>query len=264
MPEPYSTETRQINGRVFQINRILSKNKNAVARLRGSILTVSVPSRWSRADKEKIGGNLERRAIRAIEQGKWHGEDDKKVEFRHGQRLTAMGKEYLIFFYPSKRFGCRRDDRIIQVNVPDVPEKTAKASTLVRKELVKALMPDIKDKVEFFNNLFFKEKIPKVSIKDTVSRWGSLAPDGSMSLNFRLLFMPEEILDYVVVHELAHTKYKSHGVRFWGTVEKVIPDHKKRRKWLRENGWRFPPKEVSPPASSGIKKSSSAVQLRLV
>ncbi|HID72766.1 TPA: hypothetical protein EYP38_02385, partial [Candidatus Micrarchaeota archaeon] len=59
-------ETREINGREFTIRRILSKNRNAIARLRGSVLTISIPSKWPRADKEKIGGNLERRAIRAI------------------------------------------------------------------------------------------------------------------------------------------------------------------------------------------------------
>jgi len=44
------------------------------------------------------------------------------------------------------------------------------------------------------------------------------------------------ILDYVIVHELAHSRYKSHGPRFWGEVGKVLPDYRERRKWLKENG----------------------------
>ncbi|HID73284.1 TPA: M48 family peptidase [Candidatus Micrarchaeota archaeon] len=192
-----------------------------------------------------------------MEKGKWHGEDDKKIEFRHGQRLTAMGKEFLVLFYPAKRFGSRLNDRIIEVKVPDVPDKAKKASTLVRRELLRAVMPSLRERVEFFNNLFFNEKIPKITVRDNVSRWGSLAPDNSVFLSLRLLFMPQDILDYVIVHELAHTKYKNHGVRFWGTVEKVIPDHKARRKWLRENGWKFP----QGPSTQG--KSSGGVQLRL-
>jgi predicted metal-dependent hydrolase len=49
--------------------------------------------------------------------------------------------------------------------------------------------------------------------------------------------MPEDILDYVIVHELAHTKYRSHGPRFWALVEKVMPDHREKRRWLGKNGW---------------------------
>ncbi|MFH1394344.1 MAG: YgjP-like metallopeptidase domain-containing protein [Candidatus Micrarchaeota archaeon] len=259
MPEPYSTQTLEINGRTFRINRILSQNKNAIARLKGDTLTVSIPSRWSRADKEKIGGDLEKKAIRAIEKGKWHGEDDRKVEFRHGQRLSAMGKEFLVLFFPGKKFRSRLNDRIIEITVPDVQKKTERASTLVRKELIKAVTPSLRERVEFFNNCFFNEKIPRITVRDNVSRWGSLAPDNTIALSFRLLFMPREILDYVIVHELSHTKYKSHGVRFWGTVGKVIPDHKAKRKWLRENGWRYP--EKNPGITQGTE--SGSLQLKL-
>ena len=48
--------------------------------------------------------------------------------------------------------------------------------------------------------------------------------------------MPPEILDYVVVHELAHRKQMNHSPLFWAEVEKVLPDYKARRAWLKENG----------------------------
>ena len=48
--------------------------------------------------------------------------------------------------------------------------------------------------------------------------------------------MPPEILDYVVVHELAHRKEMNHSARFWAIVESVLPDYKERRQWLKENG----------------------------
>ena len=64
-----------------------------------------------------------------------------------------------------------------------------------------------------------------------------------MTLNIRLLFMPEEILDYVIVHELAHSRYMSHGKRFWALVAKVLPDYDRRRKWLRDKGWSVVPQK---------------------
>lgn len=48
--------------------------------------------------------------------------------------------------------------------------------------------------------------------------------------------MPPEVLDYVVVHELAHRREMNHSPRFWAIVEKVLPDYKERRRWLKENG----------------------------
>lgn len=51
--------------------------------------------------------------------------------------------------------------------------------------------------------------------------------------------MPQEVLDYVVVHELAHRKEMNHSVRFWEIVEKTMPDYKMRKQWLKDNGNRF-------------------------
>lgn len=53
------------------------------------------------------------------------------------------------------------------------------------------------------------------------------------------MLMPMEIIDYVVIHELCHRKEMNHSKRFWDEVEKVLPDYKERRKWLKENGSRI-------------------------
>lgn len=51
--------------------------------------------------------------------------------------------------------------------------------------------------------------------------------------------MPEEILEYVVVHELAHRLQMNHSMEFWDEVEKILPDYRKRRQWLKENGQKY-------------------------
>lgn len=66
-------------------------------------------------------------------------------------------------------------------------------------------------------------------------RWGSCHPKGSLCFNWRLVMAPLEILDYVVVHELAHLKELNHSSRFWATVEKTFPGHRAAKKWLKEN-----------------------------
>lgn len=234
----------EINGKNFRICRILSKNRNASARLKDDTIVVSVPSRWPRAEKEKTFSSLLRRAVKAIANGSWNPDAHKKIVFSDGQRLRAMDREFEVVFIPAKRFGSRIRDGKIEVKVDEGhPQKHKKASDTVRRRIIESLMPDVLDRVKSINESYFNVDVSGVRIRDTTSIWGSCSPDGSLCLGFRLLFMPQEILDYVIAHELAHMRYKSHGKRFWGLVERAVPDHMERRRWLRENGWSVTPQK---------------------
>lgn len=76
----------------------------------------------------------------------------------------------------------------------------------------------------------------RVRVKDLRSLWGSCSARGSLNFNWRLLLAPPEVLDYVVVHELAHLAETSHSRRFWALVSEYCPEHRERRRWLKENG----------------------------
>lgn len=224
-----------INGRQYAIMRIATGNRNATARLRDGAIVIGLPSRWPASERERVGADLLRRAVRAIEDGRWKNEKGK-ARFFHGQRVRALGREYEISITPGGRFGAISRDGRIDVRAAEHPEADARISELVRREITRELMPQLAGRVEHLNQLHFQATIPKITVRDNLSRWGSCAPDGAISLNFRLLFMPEDVLDYVIIHELAHTRYRSHGPRFWALVEKALPDHRQRRKWLKENG----------------------------
>jgi len=74
----------------------------------------------------------------------------------------------------------------------------------------------------------------EVKINSAKTRWGSCNRMGGLNFTYRLLFTSEEVIDYVVVHELAHLKEMNHSPRFWAVVGKTLPDYDARRKKLRE------------------------------
>ena len=75
-----------------------------------------------------------------------------------------------------------------------------------------------------------------VTIRTQKTRWGSCTGKGDLNFNSLLMLAPEEIRDYVVVHELCHRRYMDHSAAFWAEVERSLPDCKLRRKWLKDNG----------------------------
>lgn len=83
----------------------------------------------------------------------------------------------------------------------------------------------------------------QVAIRKLVSRWGSCSSKGDILLSSYLMQLPWRLIDYVLVHELVHTKHKNHGPNFWSALENIMPDAKIRRKELKNYKTRFKPGE---------------------
>lgn len=75
-----------------------------------------------------------------------------------------------------------------------------------------------------------------VKITEAKRRWGSCGAKGTLNFSWRLIMAPMEVIDYVIVHELVHIGQLNHSPEFWCQVADVLPDYKKREKWLKENG----------------------------
>lgn len=79
----------------------------------------------------------------------------------------------------------------------------------------------------------------RIAIREQKTRWGSCSSSGNLNFNWRLIFAPEEVLNYIVVHELAHRREMNHSPAFYKIVSDIMPDYKKQQTWLRKNGQRL-------------------------
>ena len=112
---------------------------------------------------------------------------------------------------------------------------TASPDTLINWYKKQAL-PVITDLVEEYARLMGLEgKYSSVKLSIAKSKWGSCSYDNKLLFSWRLIMCPTEVIEYVVVHELAHIIEKNHSKAFWNEVKKVLPDYKEHRKWLKDN-----------------------------
>ena len=75
----------------------------------------------------------------------------------------------------------------------------------------------------------------RLSIRRAKTRWGSCSRKGNLNFNWKLMMAPEPVIDYVIIHELAHLKEMNHSKNFWKVVAEHCPQWRKRKKWLRDH-----------------------------
>lgn len=102
----------------------------------------------------------------------------------------------------------------------EIQEYKKQASTLVRI------------RIQHWNT-FYNFKYNTITIKNVTSRWGSCSKKGNLNFNYKILFLPQELVDYIIVHELCHLREMNHSAEFWSIVAKTIPEYKELRKQLK-------------------------------
>jgi hypothetical protein len=148
-------------------------------------------------------------------------------EFENGEGFLFLGKSYKL-----KIQDCDKIELSGGLCLPKKYKNNAREK-LIEWYREKAL-EKITERVEWYSkNTGWRFK--SVKINDAKSRWGSCGASGSLNFTWRLIMAPIAIVDYVVVHEMAHIQEKGHSKKFWNRIKTILPDYEQREKWLKEN-----------------------------
>ncbi len=127
----------------------------------------------------------------------------------------------------------------LEMHVPGVATDKAVAEG-VRRAMIQAALPQVDQWIQIYQD-WLGLKPRSVRFRQQTSCWGSLGIHNDISLNWLLTLAPLDVFQYVVLHEMAHLKYRSHGPRFWQLIAKVMPDYDAKRLWLRKFGVQLVP-----------------------
>jgi predicted metal-dependent hydrolase len=206
-------------------------------------LRVSAPTHVTDANVEQILREKSSWVIRKLEECERLRDSIPHHRFVSGESFPFLGQHYPLqvlddphLTKPSLQL---MDNRFLL----RIPPHTAMADESQRVDSIRQQFRQwyietgeavVRDRLERYTPYFGRPT--RIILKDQKSRWGSCAVDGTIRINWRILMAPMPIVDYLLVHELAHLRHRNHSPAFWAAVSAVIPDCRERRSWLRHHG----------------------------
>lgn len=165
-------------------------------------------------------------------------------EYHHNKWFNIGGKAFLLQINEANRAsGAIRlsGENILDIKIPsgDNYDKQKLIKELLIKFTQNYFFPKIVEKVKYFNEKYFQKTINDIRLKYNKTNWGSCSTGKNLNFSVRLFFAPDDVIDYVVVHELAHLVEMNHSNKFWQIVENIIPDYLEKEKVLKLNNGKF-------------------------
>lgn len=144
-----------------------------------------------------------------------------------GYRLTLLGEPYELRLYPQNRVALDRENQRLFL-----PEKNAEKRlvTWLKNNALRICTQRAEERAREMGVTY-----SSLSITSARSFWGICTAKNELRFSYRLLYVPKEVLEYVIVHELSHIRHKDHSRAFWDEVERYIPDWKEKRAYLKSH-----------------------------
>ncbi|TGM51719.1 M48 family peptidase [Leptospira biflexa] len=157
----------------------------------------------------------------------------KTLKFEEGESIHIFGSMYQIYLNDKNTFFDSKNGFNIR-NEKTESLKIKKSKQYLKAMLLEKIEPIM---VKFESNL--KTKVKKISIRTMRSLWGSCNSKNELSINLSLVHCPISIIEYIILHEIAHTIEHNHSRKFWEIVKSQNPNYKISEKWLKETGKKY-------------------------
>ena len=221
----------------YEVRRSTRRKKTVEMSVVDGVLRVTAPSNLSDAELRKI---VRKHGKQIIDKAANAPPPPEPISFVSGEALPYLGRTIPMNVdtadvrSPEVRFDCSGGFQIVVP--PDL-------SNSVRSERIRAAVVQwyreradehLRDSVERWWPQLGTAVKSRLLIRDQRRRWGSCSADGTLRFNWRTVMLEPPLIEYIVVHELAHLKVRNHSSDFWDVVSRAVPDVKLRRKRLKE------------------------------
>ena len=213
----------------IKIDNFIRSNRRSVSlEIRGDgKLTVRVPLRFAYSSILDI----------VREKAEWINKKQQQMKTRehpyHNEKYF-LGKKYDVISNFGIKASVSFDEKGFFITVSQHRTIEALLSRWYKIKTIEIVLP----RVAYLAGKFGLE-FSKVSISIAKRRWGSCNKRRHITFSFRLIMLPSEIIDYIIIHELAHLVELNHSRRFWTAIQKMMPVYKQHEKWLKHNGYKF-------------------------
>lgn len=226
------SEYRDGNGFIAEIIRT-SRRKTASIRVEEGAVSVVVPASISveKIDQLLVSKRLWIKEKMALQRALAPVTDK---QFVSGEAFPYLGRNYRLKVEQGSFVPVKLLQGQLVVQTPEGSQQPHMIRNALVRWYKRQALQKMRDKVKRYAPMV-GVKPAGVAIKSFKSRWGSCTVKGELEFNWRIMFAPNRMVDYVVVHELCHLIHYDHSPDFWSEVWRVMPDYQECRNWLREN-----------------------------
>lgn len=167
----------------------------------------------------------------------WIKEKQQKIKARKfpaADEKYFLGRKLKILTVPGEKVSISFDENSFFITLPQHRTVNALLSRWYKQKTLEIVFPRT---VQLAKE--FRLEVTKISISTANRRWGSCNKKGHITFSFKLIMLPMEIIEYIIIHELAHLVELNHSKQFWESVQKMMPEYEQHEQWLKHNGYKF-------------------------
>jgi hypothetical protein len=199
-------------------------------------VTIRTPLNKSQSD---IEGIISGKASWILKKQKEYKESVAQIikpTYEEGSTLPYLERNYpLRIMKNQSEYNIKFCDGVFTIEIKTSKASPAKIKKIYEDWLVEEAKSIFKHKVDEYSEKL-GVKVESIAIKHLKNRWGSMTKQGSINLNVNLLKAPEDVIDYLILHELCHLKIKEHSYHYWDYVRRHMPNYQEKIEWLKTSG----------------------------